>query len=84
MIGEQHPGVTRCPRRPENVPQSLDERRAVEVIANDRPPLDPPNNDVVQGTWNIETRVTRHGVRMPQSGERSNAVLHPRPLLHDP
>ena len=48
MGGEEGPGVAGCPRGRGDVPQAPEERRAVFGIRDDRPPLDPPEDHMVQ------------------------------------
>jgi hypothetical protein len=79
MVGKQCPGVTRGPRRPENISYPIEESGAVHFIANDRLPLDPPKNDMVQGTWSIKARVTRHGDVHTTKKVENNALFHDRP-----
>jgi len=43
-----------------HIPHSLNEAALVDVIAEDQPPLDTTDNDMVEHTFRVETGMTGH------------------------
>ena len=67
VVGEEGPGVEGRPGCRGDVPQAPEERRAVFGIRDDRPPLDPPEDDVVQRAGGIEPCLSGHRRVRPPS-----------------
>ena len=60
VVREERPGVEDRPGCRGDVPQAPEERRAVLSICDDRPPLDPPEDHMVQRARGIEARLSGH------------------------
>jgi hypothetical protein len=60
MIPEQRPGITGSPGLYQVLSQALQKRIPVSVIPEYGPALNTSGNDVMQGPWSINTRLTRH------------------------
>jgi hypothetical protein len=60
MVGQEAPGVHGERALLDEVRQSGNEVGAIDVVAEDRSPLDPPHHDMVEGIRRIETRLAGH------------------------
>jgi hypothetical protein len=60
MVWKQGPRINARPREPGDVPESYDERLSILVIPKNETLLYTADDDVMQGTWGIQPRTTRH------------------------
>ena len=83
-IGEQGPGVAWRPGGGQPPPQPLEEGRPVGGIPDDRSPLDPPADHVVQDPGCVQTCEARHGRSICHEGKETTAIIsNGHPLTPD-
>jgi hypothetical protein len=79
VIRKQDPGIAGSGGLGKNVSQPIHKSIPILVILEDSLALDPSHNDVMQGGGSVDTRLTRHEVKISKRTCFVNLYFYGRP-----